>query len=402
MKSGKLDTKEVPLWTKNFLLTTFSNLFLFFSFQMLIPTLPVYTEKMGGDEFTIGLVIGIFTISALLVRPFAGKALDNFSRKKILLIGFMIFIVSVISYNWMTTVILILGLRFIHGIGWGITTTSYGTIISEIIPNKRRGEGMGYFGLSSTLAMALAPLIGLALINNYGFTHLFVISTLLAVTALIISQTIKYPPVQAKQDDAKSFWAGLFEVKALFPALLIFFLAFAYGGVVTFITLFGKEVNIENVGWFFMGNALMVMIVRPISGTIFDQKGHKWVLIPGITLSIVGLFLLSYTTNVTSLVISAMFFGAGFGSVQPALQAWTINRVPANRRGAANATFFSAFDLGIGLGAVILGLLARVTTYGMMYRLSIILFVLFIVSYLYYLLTGKDNNVDSTPSVVKE
>ncbi len=396
MEQTKSQLKSnASLWTKEFILMTISNLFLFFSFQMLIPTMPAYTQQSGGDQFAVGLVVGIFTISALLIRPFAGKALDTINRKYVLFIGLIIFVISAFSYQWTTTVFLILSLRFIHGIGWGITTTSFGTIIADIIPSKRRGEGMGYYGLSSTFGMALAPLIGIWIMDNKGFPFLFSTATILALITLVLTQLNTYSKeenqkISKEEERKKSFLDGLMEKRALFPSFLILLFAITYGGVITFITIYGKEQNIENVGWFFMGNALMVMLSRPISGKIFDKKGHQAVLIPGVIFVAIGLLLLSYTTNVTMLVLAALSYGLGFGTVQPALQAWTINRVPPQRRGAANATFFSAFDLGIGIGSMTLGVVAKWTSYSIMYRLSIILLIINIIVYLNYLRREKN------------
>jgi MFS family permease len=384
------------LWTKDFIGLAISNLFLFISFQMLIPTLPVYMEQQGGGELAIGMVIGVFTLSALITRPFAGKGLDTIGRRKILILGLIIFILCIMGYYLMTTVLLILLVRFIHGIGWGMTTTTYGTIVSDLVPAERRGEGMGYFGLSVNIAMAIGPLVGIWAINTYGFGTLFVISTGLALLPILVSRYISFPEVervQSKTDDIQpSFFAGLLERNAFFPSLLVLLFTFSYGGIVSFITLFGKEVGIENVGWFFVANAFMLILTRPFAGILFDRKGHEWVLLPGIFFTITGLFILSYTETLSLLIIASLFYGAGFGAISPSLQAWTINRVAPNRRGAANGTFFSAFDLGIGLGAVFLGLVAKYTSYGMMYRFSIIFLLLFVVLYVFYLYKERREN----------
>ncbi len=384
---------ESPLWTRAFILTTLSNLFLFTSFQMLIPTLPIYVERNGGDELAVGLVIGIFTVSALLTRPFAGKALDTLGRRKVMVIGLIIFILSMAGYYWVTTIFLILSLRVIHGVGWGITTTTFGTVISDIIPPERRGEGMGYYGLSSTLAMALAPLFGIWLMEKSGFGWLFFLCTLLAIFSFLISQTIHYPDVPAsasvEENKQRSKLDDLLEKKALFPSFLAMMLGVTYGGIVTFITLFGQEAGIVNVGWFFLANALMVMLVRPIAGKLFDRRGHVWILLPGAFFTIAGLLLLSYSSSVPSLIFASLFYGIGFGAIQPTLQAWTINRVAVNRRGAANGTFFSGFDLGIGAGAMALGFVAKSASYAAMYRVSIIFIVLYLITYIFYLLKQK-------------
>ena len=179
------------------------------------------------------------------------------------------------------------------------------------------------------------------------------------------------------------------EKTALFPTLLALLLGFTYSGIVTFITLFGVERNITNVGWFFFANAAMVMIVRPLAGKVFDRKGHQWVLLPGAFFTIAGLILLSFTSGTMGLVFAAIFYGVGFGMIQPALQAWVINRVPPHKRGVATGTFFSGFDLGIGLGSIVLGLLARFTGYGMMYLLSSLLMVVYLVIYVGYLVRSK-------------
>ncbi|TCP57606.1 putative MFS family arabinose efflux permease [Tumebacillus sp. BK434] len=380
-----------PLWTKDFFATAVSNLFLFLGFQMLIPTLPVYVSSMGGDETQIGLVIGIFTISALLIRPFAGQWLDTMGRRKILLAGLLIYILSVIGYAFAAAVTLVLLLRVVHGLGWGMTTTSYGTIVADIIPPKRRGEGMGYYGLSGNLAMALAPLLGIWVMEEYGFGWVFGISTGLAVLALLLTQLITIaPPVKREAaGKAPAKKEGLFERKAFFPSFLVLFLAISYGGIVSFITLFAQEAGIANVGWFFLANAAMVMLVRPFSGVLFDRKGHQWVLLPGAVFTAAGLLLLSYTHSVAMLIAAAVCYGIGFGAIQPSLQAWTINRVPPHRRGAANGTYFSAFDLGIGAGAMLLGAVAKVTSYALMYRLSVLLVVGYVLAYVVYMLRER-------------
>lgn len=384
-------TSRPPLWTRDFIIITFANLFLFISFQMLIPTLPPYIEQMGGDNFIVGLVVGIFTLFALLVRPFAGKATNDFGRKIVLIAGLILITLSITGYYWMSTFFLVLLLRIPHGIGWGMSTTSLGTIISDIVPPQRRGEGMGYYGLSSTLAMALSPLFGIWIMNEMGFGYVFLISTLLAVISIFLSFLIKEHRPAALHENTKkeTFLQSIIEKQALFPTLLALLLGFTYSGIVTFITLFGVEKDIANVGWFFFANAAMVLLIRPLAGKLFDRKGHQWVLLPGAFFAIAGLIILSFTSGTMGLVMAAIFYGVGFGMIQPALQAWVINRVPPHKRGVATGTFFSGFDLGIGLGSVVLGLLAQFTGYGLMYRLSSLLMVIYLIVYVMYLVKSK-------------
>lgn len=378
------EKKRKPLWTKAFLITSLSNLLLFFSFQMLIPTIPTHVSQLGGNDIQVGLVIGVFTISSLLTRPFAGRALDLFGRKHVLLVGLAICALTIAGYSYMAVVTLILAARFVHGIGWGMSTTSLGTVIADIIPAERRGEGMGYYGLSNTFAMALAPLTGLWLMQTYGFPRVLLISTLLALLSLFSSLFITYtkPMPFEKSAQRPKLMDRLWERTAMLPSVLLLCTAICYGGIVTFITLFGHEAGISNVGWFFLCNASMVLIVRPITGMLFDRKGPEWVLLPGALFTLAGLLLLSYAHSEASLAAAAICYGIGFGSLQPALQAWTIARAAPNRRGAANGTFFSANDLGIGLGAMVLGALANISgSYALMYRYSTILILVFILIY---------------------
>ncbi|WP_261305742.1 MFS transporter [Paenibacillus andongensis] len=378
------EKKRKPLWTKAFLITSLSNLLLFFSFQMLIPTIPTHVSQLGGNDVQVGLVIGIFTISSLLTRPFAGRALDSFGRKHVLLVGLAICALTIAGYSYMAAVTLILAARFVHGIGWGMSTTSLGTVIADIIPSERRGEGMGYYGLSNTFAMATAPLTGLWLMHTYGFPRVLLISTLLALLSLFSSLFITYtkPLPLEKSEEKPKLMDRLWERTAILPSVLLLFTAICYGGIVTFITLFGHEAGISNVGWFFLCNASMVLIVRPITGMLFDRKGPEWVLLPGALFTLAGLLLLSYAHSEASLAAAAICYGIGFGSLQPALQAWTIARAAPNRRGAANGTFFSANDLGIGLGAMVLGALANLSgSYALMYRYSTVLILIFILIY---------------------
>lgn len=376
--------EENSLWTKEFVILALSNFMLFVAFQMLIPTLPVYITDMGGDQLAVGLVVSLFTVSALLVRPFTGKALDSMGRRPVLLSGLAIFLLAACGYYWMASVALVLALRFVHGIGWGIVTTTYGTIVSDIIPAARRGEGMGYFGMFTNLAMAVGPLIGLWVSQTWGYGWLFGVSGGLTAIAMILSRLVEIKAPIAATHPGAAVSGGLFEKKALFPALLALLTGVMYGGIVSFITLFGKEVGIENVGLYFLFNALSLMLVRPLSGKLFDRKGPFWVLMPGGVITGIAVLTLSYSTTEVGLIAAAILFGVGAGAVQPSLQAWTIQRVEPSRRGAATGTFFSAFDLGIGGGAMILGAIAKYTGFALMYRYSLFVMVLYLVIYLVY------------------
>lgn len=374
--------KREPLWTKEFVALILANLCMFLGFQMLIPTLPVYVKEIGGTSSNIGFVVGMFTVAALFVRPLTGNALQKFSKKIILMIGTAICLLAMGSYLFASTVFLLLAVRILHGAGFGITTTTYGTVVSDLIPQARRGEGMGYFGLSGTIAMALGPLIGLWLMQTYNFTILFLCALSCTIVSLILTKLlqIKKSPQPPKQTSG-TFLDGFIERKALLPSLLILCITLMYGGIGSFITLFATEVGIADIS-LFLFNALAIAVTRPFSGKLYDAKGHSFVIIPGVIITFAGIILLSYTTTIPSLIIAAACYGSGFGAIQPALQAWMIDRVAPHRRGVATATFFSAFDLGIGAGAIIFGFIAHFTNYATVYRYSSLLLIAFLFIYI--------------------
>jgi len=375
--------KREPLWTKEFVALIFANLCMFLGFQMLIPTLPVYVKEIGGTSSNIGLVVGMFTVAALFVRPLTGNALQKFNKKIILMIGTAICLLAMGSYLFASTIFLLLAVRILHGAGFGITTTTYGTVVSDLIPSARRGEGMGYFGLSGTIAMALGPLIGLWLMQTYNFTILFLCALSCTIVSLILTKLLQIQKTkQPPQQSSSSFLDGFIERKALLPSLLILCITLMYGGIGSFITLFATEVGIADISLFFLCNALAIAVTRPFSGKLYDAKGHTFVIIPGVIITFTGIILLSYTTTIPSLIIAAACYGSGFGAIQPALQAWMIDRVAPHRRGVATATFFSAFDLGIGAGAIIFGFIAHFTNYATVYRYSSLLLIAFLFIYI--------------------
>jgi len=379
LESGKKDAVE-RLWTKDFLLVILMNLLLFFGFQMLLPTLPVYVLDLGGEESMAGLVIGIFTASAVLVRPYAGKLLDALGRKIVLVAGLIVFLVSVLGYNWAPTVMLLLLLRFIHGFGWGAASTATGTIAADIISRSRLGEGMGYFGLAGTLAMALAPLVGLSIIASFGFTTLFLFSAALVLLALVVVNFMTFMDISSEQGRQK-VKPALFEKSAWRPSLVMFFITMTYGAVVAFIALYAAQRQVENIGLFFTVYAITLTVSRPLAGRMADRLGVDKVVIPGIIFILLTMVVLAQAGSLAVFLLAGIIYGVGFGAVQPSLQALVVQNIPPTRRGAANGTFFSAFDLGIGAGSLIWGAVAQAVGYSQMYLWAIIPALLGLLTY---------------------
>lgn len=385
-------TSQSKLWNKNFIIIIIANLFVYQGFQMLIPTLPVYVKNIGGSELQAGLVVSLFAFSGLIFRSITGKATDSVGRKSMLIIGFIVLLLFNLSFFAFSLVSLLVILRLFQGAGWGMTSTAIATIMSDNVPDERRGEGTGYYALSVILATSVAPIIGIAILNHYEFNIILIVTTVFMLVGFLLTGALTIPKIpKAKKDEQKqakkgSIWSDLIERKAVLPSILCLLLAFPFGGLMSFIALFGAEVGIESVWIYFIGHCLTILITRPYMGKLFDKKGHIAVVLPGAISMLAGLLVLSYTTTIPVLVIASLFYGFGFGAVQPSLQAWAINRSASDRKGAANGTFLSAMDLGVALGSLFLSTVAGWTSYATMYRLSSISMVIFLVVYGIYLL----------------
>ncbi|MDQ0219298.1 MFS transporter [Peribacillus cavernae] len=373
------------IWTKDFILICLANFFIFLGFQMTLPTIPLFVEYLGGNDQLIGFVVGIFTFSALLIRPYAGHALESRGRKFVFLIGLSIFVLSVGSFGFAASIVFLFALRIIQGVGWGLSTTASGTIATDLIPASRRGEGMGYYGLSGNLALAFGPSLGLALTGTLSFVQLFLICAALGLASLLLSSRIRYKQAEKAAAETVTVKWDFYEKTALQPSILLFFITVTFGGIAAFLPLYTAQKDISGIQWYFLLYALALMLTRTFAGKIYDARGHRAVFIPGATLILGAMILLAWLPNSGILYVAAILYGLGFGSIQPALQAWSIEQAPRNRKGMANATFFSFFDLGVGIGAMVFGQIGHLLGYSSIYTTSAVSVFIAIVLYLFLL-----------------
>ncbi|MFD1361397.1 MFS transporter [Lentibacillus salinarum] len=373
------------IWTKDFVFICLANFFIFLGFQMTLPTLPLFVEELGGSDQQIGLIVGIFTFSALLLRPYAGHALESKGRAFVYMTGLIIFVLSVGSYAFISVIALLFMMRIVQGVGWGLSTTATATVATDLIPPKRRGEGMGYFGLSGNLALAFGPSLGLTLTGHISFTSLFLICAAMGLTAFMLSTRIHYKKVENSAHKTTTVKFDVFEKTAVRPSVLLFFVTVTFGGIASFLPIYAEQSNIAGIEFYFLVYAVFLMISRTFSGKIYDRKGHLYVFPPGTALIFCAMLLLSWLPNTGVMLLAAALYGLGFGSVQPALQAWAVNNASDHRKGMANATFFSCFDLGVGVGAMSFGYIASVYGYHMIYLTAAgsVLFSIILYVYLY-------------------
>lgn len=365
--------QEAPsLWTANFVLIMAVNFLIFVSFQMLLPTMPLYVQRLGASEEVVGFMMGIFTVTSVGLRPFAGRLLDSRGRRIVYFAGLATIVVSIVAYDLLPILWLVLLLRLLHGVGWGVASTAAGTIATDVIPRVRLGEGMGYYGLTTVVSMAVSPVLGLQIVATAGFSALFYGSAAVCLLGAAAAAFITYLPLKRPAEGGPARAATLFERRAYVPSLLIFFTNLTYGAIVAFIALYAARFGIGNIGGFFTVYALALLVARPTFGKLIDRKGFDIAVLPGLLCLGLAMATLYLARGLPYFLVAAFLYGIGGGAVAPSLQAMAVLHVPPQRRGAATGTFMSGFDLGIGTGAILWGVVAKFLGYSTMYLLNLL------------------------------
>ena len=374
---------ENKLWTKDFTLITLANLLMAVAFYFMVPILPVFlSDRFAATESQIGLVLSFYTIAALLIRPFAGYALDAIGRYSIYVISLLLFSTIFFGYVWATSILFVLILRFIHGLTWGSMSSAGSTIAVDLVPLKRRGEGIGIFGLSMTIAMAIGPLIAIAITGDSSYKRLFYSAAGFSFLGLVLALFVRIPKITPVKKKFKI--TSLIEKKALPVSLNVFLVSIPYGGIISFIALYGRSIGIDSSGLFFLLIAIGITISRVISGKSFDRFGPKRICILGLVLLIAGLFMLALNQSYFGYHLSALILGLGFGIIMATFQAIANHKIKADKRGAANSTYLTFFDSGIGFGMLLVGYLIQVMNYSGAFILCGIIEVLALIVFLFY------------------
>ncbi len=386
-----------PLWTRNFLAIIAANAFLFSGFHFLLPTITLYAASLGANGMQIGLVGGIFGYAAIFIRLFTDTGVKFFGKKTCLYLGLGCSIAATLAYYFFDNIDAVIAARVLHGFGFGLSTTFAAAIAVDIIPASRRGEGIGYFGLGSTIMMALAPAVGLLLLSDYGPGALFTTSALFsafAVAAIFACRLGKFTQgrakVMAKRSQA-SLRDRICESGTGLPAILTILFGAAYGSVNTYIAMLANEANISGAGIFFIVATIFVFISRPFGGRLFDKKGPFYVILPGAVLYLIALGIISSASSLTALLVASFFYGLGAGCLLPALLTWIMNMVRPERRSSASATFYNMLDIGTSTGLIALGVLAGSIGYRQMYLCVAGIMVFFIALFLAHHFLSQKN-----------
>lgn len=376
MARSTAETKD-KLWTGPFISIVVINLVLFLSFQVLTPTLPVYAQSIGAGDRSIGLLIGLVCISSIITRLLGGMFLDRFGRKLIFLLGLLGMTAFTFGIGFVTTVGLLLLVRTVQGLAWGVASTASSTMAADSIARSRLGEGMGYYGLSTSLALAIAPALGLFVLQAYGFHWVTLIGTLLLLVCLVLVALTPEPAYEraAQPEAGAGVLAAMYEKTALLPALMMMALTAVMGANSAFIAVSAYSREVQNIGLYFIVYALAMILSRPLVGKVVDRYGLRVVVFP--TLACLGLSLVmtAFAGHIWVYCLAGALFGAGFAAGQTAFQTMAVTLAPRGRIGAANGTFFVGFDGGMAIGSVLAGLAADAWGYAGMY-LFLLVFIL--------------------------
>ncbi|MDC3418259.1 MFS transporter [Aquibacillus salsiterrae] len=388
------DQSMEKIWTKSFVFIFLSNFFLFLTFYALLTTLPIFVlEELSGSETQAGLVATIFLLSAIIVRPFSGRLLGDFGKKKMLIISMLLFMASSFLYIGINSLYLLLALRFFHGIWFSIASTATGAIAADIVPETRRGEGLGYYVMSQNIAVVVGPFIGLTLLQVTTFQNLFLVLSVLMVGAIVFTSLVS-DPTAAKPSKRKLSVSDLFDGKALPIAAVASLIAFSYSAILSFISIYAKSIGlIEAASYFYVLFAAAMLLSRPFVGRLFDRVGPNIVIYPSIGLFAAGLLVLSIVQSPMMLFLSAILVGLGYGTVVPCLQTLAIQSAGKGRSAHATATFFTLFDTGVATGSYVLGLIATNFGFQQLYITTGIFMIVVVFAYKLMMKKRKETEV---------
>lgn len=351
--------------SREFILTSLAQFVFTFVFFILIPTLPIYLSRSGSTEAEIGVLIGIFFFSSLLLRPFVGKALLRIRERNFMIAGALLFTLTSPAYLLAPPFWPLLFVRFFQGIGFAFFHTASFTLIANITPQDHRGQSLSYFYLAMNISGALAPPVGMFLINQFSFTYLFLVCSGLSLCSLVITHQLGRRQVQSSEaspvDDG-----FLFSRKALPPSVIGFFALFIWGAISAFFPLYAINHGVTNPGLFFATMAAMLILGRSLGGKILDLYSREKVILPCLTTYIVSMVILAFSETLPMFILVAVIWGIGHAFLVPSLVVYTLDRMGSSP-GPAMGMFTAFADLGISLGPVLMGIVVHSTSYPIMF-----------------------------------
>lgn len=391
------------LFTPGFCYILAANFLLFFAFYLLLPVLPFYLkEQFMAGKSMIGFILSCYTIACLCIRPFSGYLLDTFSRKPLYLLSYFIFTIIFGGYVMAGMLAVFIGLRIIHGFAFGMVSVAGNTIVIDILPSARRGEGLGYYGLANNIAMSFGPMTGLFMHNTCSYEVIFACSFLSGCLGIVMASLVKTPrkpPVKKEPISLDRFLL----VKGIPAGLSLLLLSIPYGMATTYVAMYAEEIDIRvSSGLYFTFMAVGLAVSRIFSGKQVDKGRITFVISLGMFLAC-GSFLalasceslMGWNPAFTSVffLFIALLQGVAFGTMFPAFNTLFINLAPNSQRGTATSTYLTSWDVGIGIGLMAGGVIAQ--AFGGFSHAYLLGALLTIISALYFLFrVGPHFNVN--------
>lgn len=365
--------KDERIFTRDFTLDMMISLCCSLNyFTLLINITGFAAFRFGSDTAIGGTAAGIYVIGGLLSRIVAGKYIEMVGRKKMLLIGLSFALVMSTTYFFVSSIAMLMAIRFLHGMSYGISSTCTSDIVAKLLPQSRRGEGLGYFFLSITIACAIGPLLGMTLGSSQNYDAVFFVGLVMYSLALVMALILRVPEETLTEEqirEAKSFTLNsMFQRSALPLALTVMVFYFSYSGVLAFIASYSKEIGlVETATFFYLSVAAGTLLSRIYAGRIYDERGPNKVIIPAYVGFIIGMTIFATTSDSLLFLFSGFIIGIGVSIVFSICQSIVVSRTPPRRYGVTTSTFSALNDLGTGLGPSILGILIAAVGFRDMY-----------------------------------
>ena len=355
------------LWTRDLVLIILVNLCVFTNHIMSLSTFPFFIQSLGGSEAIAGICAAAFAFVAVIIRPFVGWWLDNGVRKVALVVGLLLLGAAPLGYVFVPVLSMSIAFRMLHGIGLSFSNSTTATVASDVICRPRFAEGMGYFGMATALASAIAPALGLSLMEGFGFGTLYAVAAGIAGIGLVLFSFVRTRKVDVPK---KKLDLRTIINRDSLPAtatMLVFMLTF--GALENFVAIFAAENSLPSGSIYFIVMSVMLLVVRVTLGKLVDQRGEAIFVYTCNASMLVAFLLLALVPNTATYILSAVLAGYAFGGLEPSLQSMAVHTSTDETRGSANSTFLCGYDIGYGLGGGLAGSLITAMGYSSMWMI---------------------------------
>ena len=392
---SQINIQKEKLFNIGFITITTINFIVFLIYYcFVVITAKFATSELGANPAQAGFAAGIYIIGTLIARLYIGKKLELIGRKQMLRFGAIIYLITTIAYLISTNIIILDTVRFLNGFAYGTISTAANAIVTAYIPKSRNGEGINYYGLSTSLAAAIGPFIGILLLPIVGFKSVIILAIVLSVLVTVACYLFPVQNIELTDDHKKllNSWSlnTFIEYKVLFISIVAFLIGLSYSSVLGFLSIYADNLGLSTAGaFFFVVYALIITLTRPFAGQIFDAKGENAVMYPSFIFLAIGLLTLSYTTTSFMLLLSGALIGLGYGTFMSNGQAVCLKLVEPSKVSIALSTYFIGLDLGLGFGPYALGTVHSFLSYSGIYVLCAVLTVAVAILYAIFY-KGKD------------